>query len=169
MKKFVLLLTTACLAFILVACGQKTYAGIQIDNDKYSQLTQSKKNINTLLDTLSKYDYRNSASANAVYRAADKVMSTNARGLDTADKEKLDVVLDNSPHGIKGIIKDATKKQYNVDGSVASQFHNNFQVIIDTTAKAVTHSEVQADKVSSQLNQELNVEKRLYKLGSQNE
>lgn len=169
MKKVFLLLATACMAFILVACGQKTYAGIQIDNNKYSQLTQSKKNINALLDALEKYDYRNTPSANAVYRAADKVMSTNARGLDTTDKEKMDVVLDNSTHGIKGIIKDATKREYDIDGSVASQFHNNFQVIIDTTAKAVTHSDVQATKVSEQLDKELNVEKRLYKLGSRNE
>ena len=149
MKKICLLLSALILVVILVACGQKTYAGIQINAEKYSQLNKSKKNVKKLIADLNNFDYRNSKTADKIYQDADKIMANNAKGLSTSDKEKLDIVLDNSQHGVKGIIKDAQRKKYNIDGSVASQFHHNFKVIVDISAKAVTNSQIQANKVAT--------------------
>ncbi|MBM7544212.1 regulator of extracellular matrix RemA (YlzA/DUF370 family) [Weissella beninensis] len=169
MKRIGLVLSIITLGVILVACGQKTYAGIQISGDKYTQLNEAKVNIKKLLSDLDDFDYRNTKTADKIYRDADEIMLKNAKGLSTSEKEKLDVALDNSQHGVKGIIKDAQRKKYNIDGSVASQFHHNFKVIVNISAKAVTNSQVQADKVANKLNKDLKIEKQLYNLGSKHE
>lgn len=167
MKKFWLLVCTLLLGGTLAACGQKNYAGVQLDSGKYEQLMKSNNNIDTLLKRLNTFNYQKNNSANQVYEAVDAVMNDNAKGLTTAEKERLDIQLDNSPHGIKGIIQSAVKNKYAVDPSVASQFHDKFVVIIDATAKAVTYSDTQAQKVSTQIAKELHVEKRLDSLGMQ--
>lgn len=169
MKKFWLLVCTCFLGITLAACGQKSYAGVQLDSDKYAQLTEGKQNIAHLLDTLKHFNYRKAGTAEKIYEAADDIMTENTKGLSTADKEKLDIQVDNSAHGVKGIVQDAMKNKYMIDGSVASQFHTNFDVIIDSTAKAVTRSDVQAQKVAAELNKQLKVEAKLNSLGSQHE
>lgn len=167
MKKFWLVVCTLLLGGTLAACGQKNYAGVQLDSGEYEQLMKNDKNIDTLLTRLNTFNYQKTSSADQVYEAVDAVMNDNAKGLTTAEKERLDIQLDNSPHGIKGIIQSAVKNKYALDPSVASQFHDNFAVIIAATAKAVTNSDTQAQKVSTQLAKNLNVEKRLDSIGTQ--
>lgn len=169
MKKIGMIICSSLLALLLVACGQKTYAGVQMDNDKYNQLMQGKQNIDDLLNSLKKFNYRKDSSAEKIYQDADSVMNENTKGLSIADKEKLDIKVDNSTHGIKGIVQDAVQNKYSIDGSVASQFHKNFDVIVNSTAKAVTNSDAQAIRIADELNKELNIEKRLYNLGTQHE
>lgn len=169
MKKLGLLICTFILGITLAACGQKQYAGVQLDGDKYAQLMQSKKNIDNLLNALKAFNYREDSTADDIYSAADKVMNENTKGLSAKDKEKLDMQVDNAQHGIKGIVQDAVKNKYAIDGSVASQFHDNFDVIVEGSAKAVTYSNIQKQKVISELDKQLKVESRLNHLGAQHE
>lgn len=169
MKKFWILVSVLIISITLTACGQKTYAGVQLDKDKYTQLMMSKENINHLLATLKGFNYRKEATAEAVYAAADKVMAENTKGLTIKETEQVDIQVDNSPHGIKGIIQDAVKNKYAIDSSVASQFHDNFDVIIEGSAKAVSLSENQKQKLVTQLNKDLKIEQRLNHLGTQHE
>lgn len=169
MKKLWLLGCVILLGVTLAACGQKNYAGVQLDSNKYEQLMTGRNNIDRLLKRLHAFNYKKASSAEKVYEAVDAVMNDNSKGLSTADKEKLDVQLDNATHGIKGIIQAASKNKYAIDPSVASQFHDNFTVITNLTAKAVTNSDVQAQKVSAQLSKNLNIEKRLYNIGAQHQ
>ena len=166
-KKIVATFAVLGLLITLAACGQKSYAGVQVSEKKYERVQSENDYIKTLVTALQKFRYDDDKSANTVYKAADKLNQELRPGLSEAQKNQLGVALGDGATGVKGIVKAAVSKQYNFDDEVASQFHANFRIVFDLASFSIGNSVQQRSKIETQMRKDTNADTELYKIGTQ--
>lgn len=166
-KKILAGLTVLACLVTLTACGQKSYAGVQLTPKKYERVQTETDHIETLVTDLQKFRYDDDKSADKVYKMADKLNTELRPGLSESQKNQLGVALGDGPTGVKGIVKSAVDKQYNFDDEVASQFHANFRIVFDMAAYVVGNSSQQRTKIETQMRKDTNADTELYKIGTQ--
>lgn len=147
---------------------QPTYAGVSMPKSDYRQLKTSKQNISQLLDDLDHFDYTKPTTMAAVEKTGTKIIKHNSKNLSASDAKAMRETL-YGRNGIISITKNAQKGKYNIDASVASRFHDKFEVLIELSVNAINKSSAQRQRIVDKLNSELNIESSIYHIGIQDE
>ncbi|MGX7051601.1 molecular chaperone [Leuconostoc palmae] len=169
-KAFIALgvLFIALLVALISFNQQPKYAGVAMPREDYQHVKQSKHDIQNFVQTLSKFDYTKNQTMTAIEKSADTIINHNSQNLSNVDSQSLRQAFYGS-QGIVTIVQSAKKGHYNIDGSVASRFHDRFDTIIEMSVNAINKSSAQRDDIVTQMKKDLNIEADLYKIGIKNE
>ncbi|MFT8469521.1 hypothetical protein [Oenococcus sp.] len=167
MKKSFWILASVVVVLLVAAYflyPRASFGGVQMSEKQYRQVQRSKENIDTLLTDLGKYQPTQSSTVTKIKQDVDRLISENGQNLSTADFDKLEAAAGDKG-GVLATIEAAQKGRYLIDGDIASVLHAKFSVIVQQSAKSATESDSQAAQVASQIQKDLSVDSRLYKLG----
>lgn len=155
------------LAAFVAVNQQPKYAGVSIPRTDYRHLKASRNNINNFIDTLDDFNYKKPKTMLAIEKSGNQIIKHNSRNLSNADAQSLREAF-YGRNGIITIVQAAQRGHYNIDGSVASRFHDKFDTIITMSVNAMNKSSAQRADIVTQMKTDLNIESAIYKIGTQN-
>ncbi|KAA8362470.1 molecular chaperone [Leuconostoc carnosum] len=158
----------ALLAAFATFNQQPKYAGVSMPKTDYRHLEDSRQDINELITALRDFDYTKPKTMVTIEKASDTIVKNNSSNLSGPDAQSLREAL-YGRQGIVTIVQAAKKGHYNIDGSVASRFHNGFNTIITMSVNAINKSSAQRADIVTQMKTDLNIESAIYKIGAKNE
>ncbi|CCJ65832.1 molecular chaperone [Leuconostoc pseudomesenteroides] len=169
-KAFIALaaIIVALLIAFITFSQQPKYAGVSMPKDDYQHLKTSRSDIKALISDLNKFNYKKQATMSAIEKDADKIIKSNSGNLSEADAQTLRDAL-YGKNGIVTIVKAAQTGKYNIDGSVASRFHDKFDTIILMSVNAINKSSAQRADIVAQMKSDLNIEQAIYQIGAKHE
>ncbi len=142
-----------------------SFGGVQMSEKQFKQVNRSKDNIDVLLQDLNKYKPTSPKTVTKIKQDVDQLIAQNGENLSTADFDKLETAAGDKNGGVLATIEAAQKGHYLIDGDIASVLHTKFSIIVLQSAKSATESDSQAKKVASQIEKDLSIDSRLYKIG----
>jgi hypothetical protein len=159
----------AVLAVLIVSAyflyPKQSYGGLGVSDKQYKKILQSKSNINSVLNALNNFNPKNEKSYKNVKKSINHLIVQNGKNLTSSEFNILKKSA-GSPDGLLGTIEDAYTKKYILDDEVSSSFHEKFKNIVEQSAAGITESHSQARLIANQIEKDLNIDSRIYKIGS---
>lgn len=156
------------LTALITVNQQPKYAGVSMPKSDYQQLQRSQREIKDFVQTLDNFKYDKPKTMTAVENAGNVIIKDNSKNLSSSDAQALrDAFYGNQ--GIITIVHAAKKGHYNIDGSVASRFHDKFDTIITMSVNALNKSSAQRADIVTQMKVDLNIESAIYQIGAKND
>ncbi|MCT3114623.1 molecular chaperone [Leuconostoc lactis] len=169
-KAFIALgvIVVVLLSALFIANQQPKYAGVSMPKSDYKQLQRSQREIKDFVQTLDRFDYNKPKTMTAIENTGNVIIKDNSENLSSADAQALRDAF-YGDQGIITIVHAAQKGHYNIDGSVASRFHDKFDTIITLSVNALNKSSAQRADIVKQMKTDLNIESAIYKIGARND
>jgi hypothetical protein len=149
--------------------SQPEYAEVSMAKKDYEQLQTSKANLDDLLNHLATFDHERPKALQLIKEDAKKIVDQNGQNLSDDDQKALNDALYHKSRGIVSIAQEAYDRHYNFDGSIASGFHDPMMDLIKLSVNGVNQSSAQRAKIEAQLQEDLDIEQKLYRIGANNE
>lgn len=171
MKKALIAVFVLLLGFSLAYyfIGGASYAKVTMSRGEYKQIKETKKDISVLLDDLENFNYKKASTMDKIEKDAKKIINLNTNQLSAEDLKKLKNDFYQADFGIVAITKKAQQAKYNLDLSIASQFHDRINSIIELSAANIKQSSAQRQKITEQMQKDLKIDERLYEIGARHE
>ncbi|AZZ60025.1 hypothetical protein DSM07_01110 [Oenococcus sp. UCMA 16435] len=168
MKKSFWILLSVVIALLVAAFflyPRASFGGVKMSEKQYKQVERSKRNINNVINDLDDYKPSDPKTVTKMKKDVDRLITQNGKNLSTKEFDKLEQAVGDKDGGVLATIEAAQKGKYLIDGDIASTLHSKFSVIVKESARSAVDSDSQAEKIATQIQKDLSIDSRLYKLG----